>query len=151
MLPQVRRAALERLPNWTWNAHSNAWAEQYRAVSEWLLHHARIYPKQCSSALRERGLAKWVYKQHCAHNAEELGLERAKLLEQLPFWSWNPLRRRWDSWCALLESWFFDYPFSKETPRKTYPKSTRACVTEMQADLDFHDSSDGLLEAALAD
>lgn len=83
-----RRSRLESLAGWTWDSRENAWEVGFRHLQDFVAAngHAR-FPRGhvCPDGYR---LDRWVNKQRA--NRKHMPPDRAKRLESLSGWAWDP-------------------------------------------------------------
>ncbi len=100
-LPLDRKARLEALPGWTWNALLDRWEEGFRHISEFAQRegHARVI----QGYVAEDGyrLGSWAQNQRAWR--WKMSRERAARLESLPGWKWATDSLQWDDWINLLK------------------------------------------------
>jgi superfamily II DNA or RNA helicase len=86
-LEQNRRARLEALPGWTWDALADKWEEGFRHLEEFVAGegHARVVATyRTSTGYR---LGSWVRTQRL--RVDKMIAERKERLDRLPDWSWR--------------------------------------------------------------
>jgi hypothetical protein len=102
-LDPERRARLEALPGWTWDAREADWEAGFARLQRFVERegHARV-PR----GHRENGhkLDLWVLVQRQAYRKGGLDPERRARLEAVPGWTWNPHEADWEAGFALLQS-----------------------------------------------
>lgn len=89
-----RKARLEALPSWSWNAFSDKWDEGFRYLEEFIARegHAKI-PQDYKMENGYR-LGSWVYNQR-ALKAKMPAIRKAQL-DSLPCWTWDPFFDKWE-------------------------------------------------------
>ena len=65
-------------------------------------------------------LGAWVSTQITLYNKKQMTLERIKLLENIPEWSWSPLDFVWDSRFELLKEYLSLNSFSSLSQKTIY-------------------------------
>ena len=97
----ARRAQLEALPGWTWNARESAWEEGFHSLQAFVdeKRHSRV-PGIHKSPNGYR-LGQWVLVQRTTRSS--LSSERTARLEALPGWSWDALSDQWDEASGYLK------------------------------------------------
>ena len=48
--------------------------------------------------------------------------QRTEKLDSVSGWSCNPREDQWESWFELAEAWFYQPPWSRDRPRRYYPR-----------------------------
>jgi hypothetical protein len=90
-LSQERARLLAELPGWSWSVRGDKWAAAYGFL--------RAHTEREGSARLPHdtlvdgfNLSYWARKQRSVYRSGRLSEERARLLEELPGWSWDDLR-----------------------------------------------------------
>jgi superfamily II DNA or RNA helicase len=101
-LDPERRARLEALSGWAWDALEAEWEEGFANLRRFIERegHARV-PR----SHRENGhnLAQWILVRRQQYRKRTLDPKRRALLEALPGWTWEPHGAGWEEGFAHLE------------------------------------------------
>ena len=97
-LPLHRQNLLEAVPGWTWTPDRSAeyqriWDQAFSALQQFVDTYGHAQPEYKSTGGRIR-LGVWVSKQREYHREGVLAPERARRLEALPGWEWEPVQAR---------------------------------------------------------
>lgn len=86
-----RAEVLSSLPGWWWNAHLEGWRTGLTAVIGFGEQHGHVRPGR---AVLHDGypVGRWVATQQALHRRGTLAPARARLLEEVPGWTWLPVR-----------------------------------------------------------
>ena len=100
-LSKDRRRRLEELPGWVWDTFDAQWENAYVALCAFVKREGTALVPQSH---REDGFALggWVSQQRSKGAKGELSPDRARRLEELPGWSWDPKSDYWESAFDLL-------------------------------------------------
>ncbi len=94
IMSKERKAALEALPGWSWNAMSDKWEDGFSHVKEFANRegHTRVNAGHIAADGYPLGI--WVSHQRRA--IRSMTLDRRSRLEELPGWSWDALSDKWE-------------------------------------------------------
>jgi hypothetical protein len=99
-LSLARKARLEALPGWTWDAFGDRWEEGYRHIAEFAKRegHAKVR----HDFVEDDGyrLGSWVHNQR--NQRMKMPEQRRSRLEALPGWSWPHESLEWNDWIVRL-------------------------------------------------
>jgi len=103
ILEQERRAKLESLPGWTWNPKDDTWEEWLELLNRYTLSAGNCRVPQ-SYLFESKNLGRWVSKQRSRYRKGEMESDRAKVLESIDGWTWEPDQESWDlAFSALIK------------------------------------------------
>jgi len=110
---------LESLPKWSWNTFEDKWNIGF----EYLKKYAEKYgdtkvPKHFKYDDFKLGV--WVDIQRRSKSKEKINLERMKLLESLPQWSWNVLEDQWKEGFEYLKKYVDEYGYANVPQKSKY-------------------------------
>ena len=97
---------LESLPRWSWDALDDKWNDGFEYLKKYFEEqgHARVPPR---FKYEDFNLGVWVGTQRQGKN--KLDLERIKMLESLPRWSWDALEDKWNDGFEYLKKYIEEY------------------------------------------
>ena len=100
-MSRERKARLEALPGWVWDARSDLWEQGYRRLKEYTKKHGH---SQVPNRYEVDGyrLGQWVNTVRQRGVKGSLDPEQMKLLETLPGWTWTPKADSWERAHDLL-------------------------------------------------
>jgi superfamily II DNA or RNA helicase len=95
-LDSDREQRLQQLTGWTWTPTADRWETGFDHLLKYVEQHgdARV---PGSYILDGYKLGQWVGVQRTMQSAGDLDAARKQRLQQLPGWTWNPTRDRWET------------------------------------------------------
>lgn len=96
-----RERQLQALAGWTWDPKSDQWEAGFNRLEEYVAsNETSLVPK----TYRVDGypLGQWVIVQRTARNGDSLDTDRARRLEELAGWTWDPNADKWEEAFRLL-------------------------------------------------
>lgn len=104
-----RARRLQALPGWCWDPIEAAWQKAFRRLEDYSRQHGHESPTQ--SYVSEDGfkLGGWCGENRLAKRRGKLDPERARLLETVPGWSWNPKDEAWSAAFSRLEAYMEEH------------------------------------------
>jgi len=103
MLAPERRSLLEALPKWTWDPYIDQWNYGFQQLKTFIARTGSASPFQSHNSQDGFALGRWVSRQRV--NKDSLSLERKRLLEALPKWSWEQRDDNWNVGFAALQEY----------------------------------------------
>jgi hypothetical protein len=97
---------LEELPQWSWKVIETQWHEAFNYLKKYVEEygHARV---PLTLKYKDFKLGAWVSNQR--RGKDKLNLERVKLLETLPQWSWSIYEDEWNESFNFLKKYVEEY------------------------------------------
>jgi superfamily II DNA or RNA helicase len=86
-IPKEKRETLEALPMWTWDPNSDNFHRQVQDYLSFVTTNQRL-PSYASKNIEEKKLGSWCVARRAQRNT--MSKKRRELLEDLPFWTWDP-------------------------------------------------------------
>jgi superfamily II DNA or RNA helicase len=97
-----RKARLEALPWWVWNARDEAWKARFAELVVYFTEHGAFPP-----ALEPSGLGSWINQQRV--HRDTMNVTQKEQLDSLPFWTWDPLEEAWNARFSELVLYFTEH------------------------------------------
>jgi Helicase associated domain len=94
-LTPERVSRLGDLPGWHWGPRASKWNDAFQRLHEYLERNGGEFPTQDCIDRDGLRLGAWVFMQRNLYRKGELDAERAKRLDEIPGWEWNPREERW--------------------------------------------------------
>ncbi len=94
-LSEDRIRALEAMPGWSWDPIEDKWTKGYECLKEYVDSegHAKVHAEYISSDGFTLGT--WVNTQRYNYKKNALSKDRIMALEEMPSWSWAPVKAKW--------------------------------------------------------
>jgi superfamily II DNA or RNA helicase len=86
---------LNELPKWTWDPIEDFWDEMYDAVTTHLTQNTDNVITYATIDGEGRSIGKWVSTLRVRYKTGRLTDRQIQQLEQLPGWSWQPIKDQW--------------------------------------------------------
>jgi len=93
-LPLDRKARLESLPGWSWDARADRWEDGFRHLMEFVTRTGYCRVVGGYKAADGYPIGQWVTQQRS--KPDRLSAEFKTRLEALPGWSWKPYADKWE-------------------------------------------------------
>ena len=102
LLSSSRKAQLEALRGWTWDALQDRWEEGFRHLAEFAEREGNAKVKHDFVAEDGYRLGSWIHNQR--NQRKTMSRQRRARLEALPGWSWPNESLEWSDWIARLKA-----------------------------------------------
>jgi len=105
ILPEQRQKNLEKIPEWVWSIHDEAWIKgfKYLCKFEKLKGNANVPCKYVNEDGFKLGL--WVMFQRQQYKQGKLSKERKLALQKLRTWTWNINEQKWENAFIYLKDY----------------------------------------------
>ncbi len=106
-----RQRRLQDVPGWVWSSFAAKWEEGFQRLRDYVEGHDHALVP-ASYKVDGYNLGSWVSRQRVEYVEGTLEADRQQRLEDLPGWTWDPIRDDWEKKFSLL----LDYVESHDHP-----------------------------------
>ncbi|MEI6334848.1 MAG: Helicase associated domain protein [Methylococcaceae bacterium] len=97
---------LESLPQWSWDVFEDQWNEGFEYLKRYVEEHNHSRVNNVFK-YKDFNLGSWIGTQR--QTKDKLDIQKIKLLESLPQWSWDVLEDEWNEFFSALKKYIRKY------------------------------------------